>query len=309
MTTTDPLSVVDSHLRKLACDVALKAKAGDLAAIRQLIDTYSHVDESVPRVHASTRAVYAADVACEWLQSNASDPCSRLMYVHGGSWMSGSLDGYRAHAGRLAEATGCVVLNVDYRLAPEHPYPAGLDDCDRVLDWLMRHGPNGESAPRSLFIAGDSAGGNLVLSLLIRRRDRGAALPHGAIALSPATDLTWSGASLVERAARDPVLRPERLDLIVQTYLQGNATPEHPYVSPLFGDLRGLPPLLIQVGEAEILYDDAARFAHGALQAGVEAKLEAFPEMPHVFQVFAPFLPQAVEALASIGEFLAPLRR
>lgn len=295
-------AAVEAHLRGLARAVA--HSAGDLEGIRRLIDTYSHVDPSVCVIQASSVAVTVGGVPCEWVLPENSETEVRMMYIHGGSWMSGSLAGYRAHAGRLAESTGCAVLTVGYRLAPEHAFPAGLEDCDCVLDWLMENGPHGQSPPRAVLVAGDSAGANLALALMIKRRDLDKPLPRGTVALSPATDLTWSGASLTERAQRDPVLRPERLDLVVQAYLQGNTTPENPYVSPLFGDLRGLPPLLIQIGEAEILYDDAVRFARKAEQAGVEVRLETYPEMPHVFQMFAPFLPQASEALASIGRFV-----
>lgn len=301
------LSTVNSHLIELATQVA--ASVGDLARIRGLIDTYSHVDPSVVECHASSAPVKAENVPCEWLVGNASDPSSRLMYVHGGSWMSGSLAGYRAHAGRIAAATGCSVLNVDYRLAPENPFPAGLNDCDVALDWMMQNGPDGLGSAQSMYIAGDSAGGNLILALLIKRRDAGKALPNAAVALSPATDLTWGSPSIVSKAQADPVLRPERLHGVVDVYLQGQTKAQNPYVSPLFGELAGLPPLLLQVGEAEVLLDDALRFADKATRVGVSVKVEPWPDMPHVFQMFAPFLPQASRALESIGRFVASRRQ
>ncbi|MDJ0955460.1 MAG: alpha/beta hydrolase [Arenicellales bacterium] len=296
------LSAVNSHLQALANQVA--ASAGDLMKIRQLIDTYSHVDPSTNECHASSVPVTAGDVPCEWLTHGDSDRSSRLMYVHGGSWMSGSLTGYRAHAARISAATGCCVLNIDYRLAPENPFPAGLNDCDTALDWMVQNGPDGVSPARSVFIAGDSAGGNLILALLVKRRDEGKPLPDVAIALSPATDLTWGSQSIVSRAHVDAVLRPERLQAIVDVYLQNKATIQHPYVSPLLAELVGLPPLLLQVGEAEILLDDAVRFDEKASQAGVSVRLETWPDMPHVFQMFAPYLPEANEALEGIANFV-----
>jgi acetyl esterase/lipase len=300
------LGAVNAHLRQLADRVA--AVAPDLNMIRALIDEYSRVDDSTSKSGASATALCIGRIPCEWLLACNSVSSSRLMYVHGGSWISGSLQGYQAHAGRLAQETGCCVLNVDYRLAPENAFPAGLEDCDRALDWMLHNGPVEAGAAESTFIAGDSAGGNLILALLLMRRDQGKPLPSAAIALSPATDLTWSSPSIVNRADIDPILRPQRLGAVVQAYLQSRAAVDDPYVSPLFGELQGLPPLMLQVGEAEVLFDDSTRFAGKAGAAGVAVNLEAWPDMPHVFQMFAPYLPQASGALASIGEFVRLIR-
>ncbi len=300
------LSVVNAHLRQLADRVA--SAAPDLNIIRALIDEYSQVDDSTCKSGASATALRIGHIPCEWLLARNSAPSSRLMYIHGGSWMSGSLQGYRAHAGRLAQETGCSVLNVDYRLAPENAFPAGLEDCDRALDWMLSNGPAVEGAAESTFIAGDSAGGNLILALLLKRRDLGKPLPNAAMALSPATDLTWGSPSITNRADIDPILRPQRLGAVVQAYVQNRAAVDDPYVSPLFGELQGLPPLMLQVGEAEVLFDDSTRFADKAKAAGVAVRLEAWPDMPHVFQMFAPFLPQASGALESIGEFVHHIR-
>lgn len=296
------LSAVNAHLERLADEVA--ASAGDLDSIRRLIDTYAQVDPSVLECPVESRAVRVGNVPCEWLLGATSDASKRLMYVHGGSWMSGTLGGYRAHAGRIAEVTGCSVLNVDYRLAPEHPFPAGLDDCDRVLDWLLHNAPGQKQPAQSIFVAGDSAGGNLVLALLLKRRDLGKPLPDAAMVLSPATDLTWGSPSIASKAELDPVLRQERLSGVVKAYIQDRAAVEDPYVSPLFGELTGLPPLLLQTGEAEVLLDDSVRFADKAEQAGVPVRLDTWSDMPHVFQMFAPYLPEASQALRVIAEFV-----
>jgi acetyl esterase/lipase len=301
------LSAVNAHLRQLADRVA--AVAPDLDMIRALIDEYSRVDDSTCESGASATGLRIGHIPCEWLLARNSVPSSRMMYVHGGSWMSGSLQGYRAHAGRLAQETGCCVLNVDYRLAPENAFPVGLEDCDRALDWMLSNGPAGAGVPESTFIAGDSAGGNLILALLLMRRDQGKPLPNAAMALSPATDLTWGSPSITNRADIDPILRPHRLGAVVQAYVQNRAAVDDPYVSPLFGELRGLPPLMLQVGEAEVLFDDSTRFADKAGAVGVAVNLETWPDMPHVFQMFAPFLPQASGALASIGEFVHRIRK
>ena len=297
------LNEVNAHLRRLAERVA--SAAPDLNAIRALIDEFARVDDSACISDASASGVRIGHIPCEWLVAGNSSPSDRLLYVHGGSWMSGSLAGYRAHAGRVAAATGCSVLNVDYRLAPENAFPAGLEDCDQALDWMFENNPAGTGRARTTFIAGDSAGGNLILALLLMRRDQGKPLPDAAIALSPATDLTWSSPSITSRADIDPIIRPQRLDAVVQAYLQNRAPVDDPCVSPLFGELSRLPPLLLQTGEAEVLFDDSVRFADKARQAGVAVNLETWPDMPHVFQMFAPFLPQATRALESIGSFVA----
>lgn len=301
------LVAVNRYLRDLAERVA--GVVPDLDAIRGLIDEYAAVDPSTATHDATAADVRAGGVPAEWLTTATSSTGDRLLYIHGGSWMSGSLEGYRAHAGRLAEVTGCSVLNVGYRLAPEHPFPAGLDDCRTAYRWLLDNGPDGAGAARSVFVAGDSAGGNLTLALLLKLRDGGMPLPAAAVALSPAADLTWSSPSIRERAALDPVLRPERIETVVHAYLQRRAAVEDPLVSPLNGNLEGLPPLMLQLGDAEILYDDSVRFADKARSAGVTVELDVWPGMPHVFQMFAPWLPQAARALSSIGRFVAAHRQ
>jgi epsilon-lactone hydrolase len=301
------LTTVNAHLRSLADRIM--ASPGDLERIRTLIDQYAQVHASVDRFEGTTVPVYPHDIPCEWVLTADSQPGSRLLYLHGGSWMSGSLHGYRAHAGRLAQATGCSVLMVDYRLAPEHPYPSGLDDCNMAFEWMCDHGPADTSPAASLFVAGDSAGGNLALALLLKRRDEKRTLPHAAVALSPATDLTWTSRSITERAAHDPILRPERIPLVVKAYVQGQAALTDPYVSPLYGNFTALPPLLLQTGEAEILLDDSVRLVEKVHQDGGAATLDVWPDMPHVFQMFAPYLPEATQALQVIGAFVSSSRR
>ena len=297
------LAAVLTHLRTLGDRIM--ASLGDLVQVRALIDEYADVHPSTGQVEAQVKAVQVNDVPCEWVVADNSAPQSRLLYIHGGSWMSGSLKGYRAHASRLAQSTGCSVLTIDYRLSPEHGFPSGLEDCHTVFDWLLSHGPHGASAATSSVVAGDSAGGNLTLALLLQRRDAGQLLPDAAAALAPATDLTWQSPSILARADRDPILRPDRIPLVVQAYLQGKAEPTAPYVSPLYGRFHDMPPLLLQTGEADILYDDSVRLADKATQDGADVTLSLWPDMPHVFQMFAPYLPEAREAIGVIGDFVA----
>lgn len=289
-----------AHLRSIARRVG--DSGGDIGAIRAIIDEFSCLDTDTRRVHG--RAVACDDPRGEWVVSQDSDPARRLLYLHGGSWMSGSPLGYRPLAARIARATGCSVFVLDYRLAPENPFPAGLDDCVRACRWLQDHGPQADSPAHKLAVAGDSAGGNLTLATALRLRDEGTRLPQALVALSPATDLTWHSPSLHTHADLDPILRPDRLSLVVQAYVQGAVPADHPYVSPLFGDFHGLPDLLVQAGDHEVLLDDARRLERRARAQNVDVDLQIYAGMPHVFQMFAPTVRAADEAIRKMGEFV-----
>lgn len=298
------LAQVMAHLRNLATRAA--AAAGDIPAARKVVDEYGAAAAECMRVEARVQKAQAGDVPCEWLQAPGCDPSRRLLYLHGGGWTAGSLDSHRPLAARISAATGCAVLAADYRLAPEHAFPAGLEDCLAAYQWMRAHGPAGESAAAAAFIAGDSAGGNLTFSTLLLCKRRGVALPNAAVALSAATDLTGGGESFRTRADADPIIpaNPAALTAMEAVYCQGNAALTDPLVSPLFGDLAGLPPLLIQVGDAEVLLSDSTRAAAAAEAAGVNATLEVWDEMPHVWHAYGGFLPEADRAIARIGEFV-----
>jgi len=296
-----PAAAMHAHLRGIAGRVA--ACGGDIEAVRAVIEDYSKLDTATRRVDA--RRVPVASPPGEWVLAGNSRPGHRLLYLHGGSWMSGSPAGYRPLAARIARASGCAVFVADYRLAPEHPFPAGLQDGVAAFEWLAANGPEGAAAARSLVLAGDSAGGNLALAGILKLKDEARRLPDAAVALSPAVDLTWQGESLRTHADVDPILRPDRLAQVVQAYVQGNELLTHPQVSPLFGDFSGLPRLLIQVGDREVLLDDARRLASRASVQDVDVALQVYTGMPHVFQVFAPTVNKAQAAIDHIGEFLS----
>jgi acetyl esterase/lipase len=260
----------------------------------------------VRQLVAEPRRLDVGGVPCEWLLAKGADPDRRLLYIHGGGWTAGGLDSHRPLSARISAATGCAVLAVDYRLAPEHPFPAGLDDCIATYRWLRENGPNGAAPARSLFVAGDSAGGNLTLVLLLASKQRGLPLPNAAVPISPATDFLGQGESWRTREEREPIIRggADGIRMLSQVYLQGRAKPEDPLASPLYGDFRGLPPLLFHVGDAEVLLDDSTRAAEKAKQAAVDVTLEVWPDMPHVWHAFAPFLPEASQAIERIGAFV-----
>ena len=239
------------------------------------------------------------DVPCEWVLAPGADPDLRLLYLHGGGWVSGSGGNYLPLAADISVAAKCAVLLPDYRLAPEHRFPAGLEDCVAAHDWLIANGPSGPGAAKATFIAGDSAGGNLTLATLLALRDRKRPLPAGGIALSAATDFTLGSESL--KTVHDPIISARTLPEFRDRYLE-KMDPLNPLASPVFGDYHGIPPLLIQVGEHEMLRDDSVRVAKKALADGIPVKLEVWPGMVHVFQIRG--LPESREAIEHIANFI-----
>lgn len=297
-----PVETVIAHLR------AISAKAfeliHDLDARRALIEHYFRVHPATAVVLGRWHPAKTAHIPMEWVVADGADPHRRILYLHGGSWISGSPAGYRAFLSRVSQAAGAVVLSVDYRLAPEHPFPAGLNDSVTAYGWMAENGPGGKAPATASFLMGDSAGGNLALAALLRLKDLHLPLPAGVVALSPATDFTGKSPSLVSRAAVDPIINPAILPALIPIYLGKDTKPTDPYASPLFGDYRGMPPLLLQVGDREVLLDDATRLARRATGQGCDVTLEIWDGMPHVFQGFAPFLPEACQAIEKIGEFI-----
>ncbi|HZU75302.1 MAG TPA: alpha/beta hydrolase fold domain-containing protein [Dehalococcoidia bacterium] len=237
-------------------------------------------------------------VPAEWVSvPNSVDRA--VLHFHGGGYCLGSPESHRQLGARLARAAAARVLLPDYRLAPEHPFPAAVDDAVAAYRSLLAQGV----APERLAVSGDSAGGGLAVALLLALREAGVRLPAAVALQSPWTDLTHSGDSIKTRAERDPMVPPSLLVKMADAYLAG-AEATHPLASPLFGDLAGLPPMLIQVGTEEILFDDGARLADRARAAGVDVTFEPCEELFHVFQLMAQMLPEGQEAIERIGAFL-----
>lgn len=250
----------------------------------------------------SVVALDANGVPCEWVGAPGARDDRVIMYVHGGGYVIGHIAGYREFGGRLSRATKARVLNVEYRLAPEHPHPAAVDDALTAYRWLLDDGID----PTRIAIAGDSAGGGLTVATLMAARDAGLPLPSAGVCLSPWTDLSQSGESMDTRAELDPLVGRVSLTQMAEHYLAGRKATETPLASPLHGDLTGLPPLLIQVGTSEVLYDDSTRLAKQAEVAGVDVTLEPWEDMIHIFQIFAPILPEGQQAIDAIGVWLKP---
>lgn len=244
--------------------------------------------------------VDAGGVPAEWVSAPGVAADRALIVFHGGGYVSGSLRTERALAGRLARATGVRALSVDYRLAPEHPFPAAVEDALAAYRWLVAQGV----APGQVAVAGISAGGGLALALLLALRDAGETPPVCAVLISPFTDLTCSAPSYESRAAAEPILSARWLRECAAWYLAGQ-DPRAPLASPRFADLHGLPPLLIDVGDAELLLDDATGVAESARAAGVEVTCTVWPGMYHIFHGAAGVLPEAQIALDRIGAFVA----
>ena len=243
--------------------------------------------------------VTAGGVPAHWLTAPGTDAGRVLLFLHGGGYELGSVRSDGELAARLGRASGMRVLFPEYRLAPEHRFPAAVDDVLAAWRWL-RAGQGLGAA--SMAVAGDSAGGGLAVALLVATRDAGQALPAAAALMSPTVDLTSSGASMTERAGQDPVSTPAMLAQFAADYLAG-ADPTTPLASPLFASLAGLPPLLIQVGTADLLLSDSERLAAAAARAGVDVTLEIGQGLPHVYQLLLG-TPEAAQATEQIGKFL-----
>ena len=244
--------------------------------------------------------VTADGVPCEWIRGASARDDGTFLYLHGGGYSLGSIATHRALVARLSEASGLRALSVDYRLAPEHPFPAGLEDAKTAYRWLLAQGVD----PARLVIGGDSAGGGLTIATLVALRDEGARLPAASVCLSPWTDLEGTGESARTKADADPMIDAQGLAQMGRLYVGEDGDLRHPLAAPLYADLAGLPPLLVQVGTAEVLLDDSTRLAERGRAAGVDIELEAFDDLMHVFQAFAPIVPEAVEAIDKIGAFV-----
>jgi acetyl esterase/lipase len=287
--------VVNATLRRVA-----KRRLCNGLSVDAVRTVGAMLDRWVARGERSRRgdAVTARGVPCEWFAPPGLDKERVVLYLHGGGFMAHLPAAYRAFGRRLGDALGATVLLPAYRLAPEHPFPAGCDDCLEAYRWLLAQG----FAPNRIVIAGDSAGGNLALVTAMRIRDESLPAPGCVVALSPTTDLTGGSASLKYNCERDPLLVPEALQFVLTTYAP-DADVIHPWISPIHDTFERLPPLLFHAGSIELLVDDSIRAAERARWARVPTELEIWPGMPHVFHMLD-WLPEARTAMAAIERFV-----
>lgn len=280
-----------------------------LGYLRQSLDSFFDKVEKAADFHP----IDDPEVRGEWVLAPGVDCSRRLLYIHGGAFYIGSPKSHRVITSRLSEIANCAVLAVDYRLMPEHKRSQGIEDCRTAYDWLLTHDPQGENRQTTaVFIAGDSAGGNLTLSLLSWIRDTQRPVPNGAVALSPVTDMCMRNPSIKSNSEHDVILRPlykllnrlPRLLVMILSYFTTRYRPAHPDISPIYGDLANMPPILVHASNHEMLRDDGRRYVNKARQAGTDARLQLWQHMPHVWHIFYPNLPEADQAFEQIRLFI-----
>jgi acetyl esterase/lipase len=287
----------DPEIVALREKLAQRVRPTDIAERRKGYDAYATTYPPAPDI--VVEPVTANGVPAEWTTSPDVDRSCAVLYLHGGGYVIGSLDSHRHLAAEVGRAAGARCLAVHYRLAPEHPFPAAVDDALAGYRYLLDAG----FAPGRIGIAGDSAGGGLVVALLLAIRDAGLDQPAAGWCLSPWVDMEGIGASMTGKAAEDPTVQKEPLLEMAAHYLSG-ADPRSPLAAPLYADLRGLAPLFIQVGAVETLLDDAVRLAGVAGAAHVPTTLEIWPEMVHVWHMYHPDLAAGRRAIEAGGRFL-----
>jgi epsilon-lactone hydrolase len=245
--------------------------------------------------------VDADGVAAEWVTPAGADPDRAILYLHGGGYTLGSIESHRKLVGHLVRAARIKGLIIDYRLAPEHPFPAGLDDAVSAFSWLLRSGLSADH----IGLGGDSAGGGLGLATALALPERGLPAPAGLVLLSPWTDLASTGESLTTNLGKDLLLSRGEGDNPGIAWYAGDHDVTNPLISPLYADFRGFPPFIVHVGSHELLLDDSTRLAERASAAGCDATIEVWPEMQHVFQIAAGNVPESDASVAALGEWLA----
>ena len=270
--------------------------------LETLRNEYNNLAVSFPPVDdAVYEEVDAGGVRAEWVDVLEDRPKAILMYLHGGGYVMGTVEMYHNMTAGLAKVGKVRVLSVDYRLAPENKFPAALEDSIKAYKWLLNQGYKSED----IVIGGDSAGGGLTLATLLKIRSLGLELPASAVCISPWTDLALIGKSIKAKAEADPILSRSLLKYLSDCYVGEEGDRCNPFVSPFYADLSGLPPILMMVGEREILLDDAIIFSQKAEYYGVKATMVVAQGMTHIWPFFAPVIPEGQQAINYIGKYIS----
>jgi epsilon-lactone hydrolase len=289
--------MADAEIAKLREIIAARPRASEIAQMRLDADARGKAFGLPSDV--TVQPVVANGVKAEWISTPDADASGAILYLHGGGYVICSLDSHRHLMAEVGRAAGVRTLAIDYRLAPEHPFPAPIEDTVAAYRYLLDSGLR----PARIALAGDSAGGGLVVGALLAIREARLPLPACGWCISPWVDMEALGESFNDRATADPTVQKATILMMAQWYL-GGADPRHPHAAPIYGDLRGLPPLLIQVGASETLLDDSVALARKAGAADVVVDLQIWPEMIHIWHIYFPMLSAGRRAIASGGSFV-----
>lgn len=293
MAKSPELDQVIALVKNSQIDESQGATEGRRRSFEQMVDDFAI------EIPAKYSRLSAGGVTAEWVTAEGASDSRVVLYFHGGGYIIGSPRTHRPMLAHLSLDSAARVLSLDYRLAPEHPFPAPVEDAVTAYRWLLGEGFD----PARIALAGDSAGGGLTVAALVQIRYLGLPLPAAGVCVSPWVDMEGLGESMNTRASADPMVGKENLIVSAKTYL-GGADSRAPLAAPLYADLRNLPPLLIQVGDAEVLLDDSTRLAGIAREAGVEVQMDVWDDMIHVWHLFAPILPEGKQAISQAGEFI-----
>lgn len=285
------------HLFKLKLKPEVIDESFSVEEFRRNVDEVSRKTSRMPK-DIEVVPAKVQDMHAEWIIPKDAPDGKVIMYIHGGGFISGSCLTHRMHVSKFAKGSGIKALLFDYRLAPEHPYPAAVEDCVTAYLWLLNKGYQ----PSDIVLCGESAGGTLALAALVALKYKGIALPAGGVAISPVTDLTCSAKSFITNARKD--IAPLNSWSVWTGYYIVDNDPRLPWLSPLKADLAGLPPILLCVGTNEIHLDDTVNFANKAKEQGVEAALMVWEGMVHAFPIMSPLFPEAKKAMESICVFI-----
>ena len=281
-----------------------RMRAGKLSGPKRIEELRADMEEVgrkfTPPAGVAFAPVNAGGVPGEWATPSGANTAAVILYLHGGGYGIGSIASHRHLVAQIAQAASVRTLSIDYRLAPEHPFPAAVDDAVAAARWLMQQ----EIKPQHIVFVGDSAGGGLAIATCLALRDAGEATPAALVCMSPLTDLAKEGKSMRTKIDLDPMVNPESSEAYARRYVGEHGDRKAPLASPLYADLRGLPPVQILVGTWETLLDDSTRFADRARVAGVEVDLQVWDEMIHIWPYFADIIPEGKEAIVRMGDYI-----